>query len=406
MEIKYSLLFVTLLCFAPIYAQIVFEPGYIIKDNGERIECLIKNEDWRFSPESFVFRETETAPERKGTLLDIQSFGIGDYVRYERHTVDIDRSSSDNLKTISSEKGPAFEEETLFLRLMLDGEIRLLIYEDNALNRFFYQIEEETPQQLIYKKYLTNENVIRTNNTYRQQMRNLFKDCPSIPESDLDRANYFGKTIVKLFSRYSECKGSEIVNYAERNKKPFIFHITPRVGGSLNNNTSVEFMASILPQRNTDFSSKLIPRLSLEVEFLLPFNRNKWSILVEPTYRSYSDRQQLQVETVEIDLNTFDIPIGLRHYFFLGSNSKVFLNFAGLISIPINSEIRITRDFGTIRTFDIASNGNFALGAGYKFKDKLSVELRGQLLEGYATKAPRIITGHKVYSLIFGYSIF
>ena len=35
---------------------------------------------------------------------------------------------------------------------------------------------------------------------------------------------------------------------------------------------------------NIDFGNKLGFRLGLEAEFVLPFNKYKWAIIVEPTY--------------------------------------------------------------------------------------------------------------------------
>lgn len=39
-------------------AQVTFEPGFLINNNGERIDCLIQDEGWWNNPEAFTYRLT------------------------------------------------------------------------------------------------------------------------------------------------------------------------------------------------------------------------------------------------------------------------------------------------------------------------------------------------------------
>ena len=75
--------------------------------------------------------------------------------------------------------------------------------------------------------------------------------------------------------------------------------------------------------------------MGLEAELILPFNKNKWAVTLEPTYTSY--RKEVSGEFSSIigvtintksNFNFLNIPLGLRHYLFLKGNtsSKLFLN--------------------------------------------------------------------------------
>jgi hypothetical protein len=41
------------------YAQISFEKGYYINNEEQRVECEIKNLDWKNNPKEFQFRVSE-----------------------------------------------------------------------------------------------------------------------------------------------------------------------------------------------------------------------------------------------------------------------------------------------------------------------------------------------------------
>ena len=89
-------------------AQAPFEKGYFITNQGERVDCFIKNKDWDRNPRKFLYR-TSTSKEKKEAIIDsIQEFGIYDYSKYVRFTVEVDTSTS-KLEDMSYEKQPLFE---------------------------------------------------------------------------------------------------------------------------------------------------------------------------------------------------------------------------------------------------------------------------------------------------------
>ena len=99
------------------YAQVLFETGYYINNNGQKIECEIKNIDWKNNPTEFDFRLSENTEQKKATTETVKEFGIYNYSKYVRSVVNIDRSSK-YLSEISTDKNPIFAEEQLFLKVL------------------------------------------------------------------------------------------------------------------------------------------------------------------------------------------------------------------------------------------------------------------------------------------------
>ena len=150
------------------YSQIKFENGYFINDTNQKVECLIKNIDWRNNPIEFEYMLSQNAIIQKASIKTVKEFGINGVTKYIRTTVNIDRSS-DDLKNMSSERNPIFQEEQLFLKVLVEGKASLLLYENGNLTRFFFKTNDSITSQLVYKQYLA-ENRISQNNYFRQQL--------------------------------------------------------------------------------------------------------------------------------------------------------------------------------------------------------------------------------------------
>ena len=152
--------------------------------------------------------------------------------------------------------------------------------------------------------------------------------------------------------------------------------------------------------------------VGLEFEFILPFNKNKWSLILEPTYLSFvadKTRDATKVSggklVAEVNYKSIEVPLGLRHYFFLNDNSKLFLNISYVFDMAMNSSIELKIADGVVLDeFKINSSNYLALGAGYKLNDKYSVELRyftsKTLLGDYVFWN----SDYKTMSLIVGYT--
>ncbi|TCL68053.1 hypothetical protein EV196_102617 [Mariniflexile fucanivorans] len=395
MKNQFLVIFITILntyC----YSQISFDKGYYINNNNEKVECYIKNMDWKNNPVEFLFKLSENNEQQTATLKSIKEFGIYNYSKYIRITVNIDRSSN-ILENLSVNRNPDFNEEELFLKVLIEGKSNLYIYEDRNLVRYFYSTESKNIEQLIFKRYNSTKNLIGENNRFKQQLLNDLK-CESIRIKDIESLEYKKEDLMNFFTKYNECNNSEIINFEEKQKKDlFNLTIRPRLNSSslTINNTENNY-------KNTDFGNKTGLGFGLEAEIVLPFNKNKWSILVEPTYQYFKSEKELATTNAKADYKSIELPIGIRHYFFLNNNSKIFINALYILDIKANSKIY----FNPGSDLDISSSTNNAFGVGFKQNGKYSLEFRYQTTRHILGNYNYWYSDYKTLSLIFGYTIF
>ena len=385
------LVFISLNC----HAQISFEKGYFIDNANQKIECLIKNIDWKNNPVEFEYKIAEGQSEEIKTIKAAKEFGVYDKSKYVRRLVDIDRSSN-SLSQLTKDRNPVFKKEELFLEVLIDGKASLFLYEDGSLRRFFYTVDDSDTVQLVYKSYKASDNKVGENNRFKQQLWDDLK-CQNILMPDIQMLNYSKRELIKLFEKFNKCTSSDYISYGnKKTKKLFNLSVRPGIRAS-----ALTVDSSTLDRRDAQFDTKVGFRLGLEAEFVMAFNRNKWAIIIEPTYQYYKAEAQLERYFVQTDYKSIELPIGIRHYMFLNNQSKVFLNGSFVLDFPMNSVV----DYDTVTDLDIDSKPNLAFGIGYNFNDKISLEARLQtgrdVLRGWQSSS----STYKSFSLIVGYTI-
>ncbi|MCF6297958.1 MAG: autotransporter outer membrane beta-barrel domain-containing protein [Flavobacteriaceae bacterium] len=389
------------------YSQITFERGYIIQNTGNKKTCLIKNIDWRDNPTEIKYKLLETDKVKTVKLNNIIEFGIDNYSKYIRTTIDIDRSPED-LNNISENRNPNFNKETLFLKVLVEGKASLYEYTDSNLNRYFFRLNNLPIKQLIYKSFRTSDNGIRKNEDYKQQLINNL-ECSDISLDKIKTLVYKQKKLINIFVNYNQCTNSNFINFKEETKRG-LFNLSVRLGL---NSSSLSLQKNGSTLENRDFNNKLGMRVSVEAEFILPFNKNKWGIIIEPTYQYYKSKKDVEVSYLSggrlfssVDYKSIEVPVGIRYYLFLKNKSKLFINASLIFDLSLNSTVEFNREDGsTINLLEINTGNNLAFGFGYNY-NKYSLELRAQ--------TPRVVLGnyiswsssYKTLSIIVGYNIF
>ena len=406
---KLFILFIFLLaCNLRSYSQIIFENGYFINENNQKINCLIENQDWKNNPTGFNYKLDSNQNILTADIKTIKEFGVNGQSKFVRALVKIDRSTK-KIETMSREKNPEFNDEKLFLKVLIEGNATLYLYDDGNLRSFFYKNNDSEIKQLVYKMYLVGNYSIAKNNYFREQLFIDFK-CETISQKEYENLAYEKKALEKFFIKYNKCNDPNFVSN-ETKKKKDLFNLTirPRLNStSFSTNNSMSNTFDIKFDLNTNVS------LGLETEFIFSFNKNKWSIIVEPTYQYYKTEKTKESSVYlggevigKVDYKSIELPIGLRHYFFLNDGFKIFANASFVFDFSSQSKIKFTRNDGSeANSLDIKSDIGFGIGAGCKLKDKYSLEFRyltgRNLLSNYVTWKSSFATA----SLILGYSFF
>ncbi|NDI99815.1 PorT family protein [Flavobacterium sp. LaA7.5] len=368
-------------------AQITFQPGYYIDNNGNKTECLIRNVAWKNNPSEFDYKLNESDESQVKTIKEVTEFSVNESYKFKRFTVNIERSSTDVSK-LTGDYEPQYVEETLFLKIMVEGTLNLYQYEDDNIIKYFYSKDKhENATQLLYME-VNNKGMIHKNNRYKQQLYNLMKDKIS-QESHYEKLNYNKNSLIKLFIEYNGNEDSK--NFAARqNQGKIHIKITPGVNFAA---LSVDNPSGYA----IDFDNKAALRIGAELEYILPFNNNKWSVFIEPAYNSYENDGSISDRKFSAKYHTLEVAVGPRHYLYLNPNTRLFIDamfsfdfVAGDAEVLYNATVR-----------EGSSTSHIAAGAGI-VSGRFSGEVRYNFSRNYLVKYQAWHTDFSSVSLILG----
>jgi hypothetical protein len=360
----------------PAFTQIKFDPGYLINEKDEKIECFIKNNDSRYNPTEFEYKIKETDSIHKGNLTDTKEFSVYNNFKYVRAHVKIDLSSC-NINDLTTSGTPQWSDETVFLKALVEGKANLYSYEGKSVLRFFYSTDMGEIQQLIYKEYLWDGNNIGKNNGYQQQLWNAVKlknnDLNSLSNMVCTK-NQLQKYFVKYNQQNSALQKTETAapKIIEKTKVNFL---ALRIKPGICNSTLK--LSNVYGTLHINYKYTNCYCAGLDVEFTIPYWKNKWAVTVEPSFALISSKKQQynyevehKIYTIGVNYQQINIPVGIRYYMFLNDKSILFLN--GYMVADLFTKF----SFSDNQVSDYKNlNYNFAIGGGYQYKN-ISAEIR------------------------------
>lgn len=390
------------------FSQIAFENGFFINESNEKINCLIKNNDWMYNPSKFEYKISEDDSVQIADFNEAREFQVPGVFKYVSANVKIDRSS-DDINKLSRDKDPIFQDEVLFLKVLIEGEASLYVYETGDLKRFFYKTPDTEIRQLVYRRYLINKLNAVINYMFRQQ---LFVDlkCQSLTQSNFENIEYNKRDLEKLFIKYNGCMGSGYVTYGAKVKKD-LFSLSVKPGL---NSTNLTIKNAASGWEN-DLGHALNFRFGIEAEYILPYNRNKWGIILEPSYQYFNSKNTKEANNVsggilatEVNYQSIELPIGIRHYFFINDKSKIYINLSYIRDLNnAGSLVKLSRGDGSVlNSFKIKSGQNMSLGIGYNFMNRYIIEMRYNTKRNVLSDYLFWDSEYKAFSIILGYTLF
>jgi hypothetical protein len=360
------------------YGQNKFEKGYIILENGSKIECLLKNRNWQNNPTQFEYKRNETSEVEIGRLSTVREFSVPNSFKYVRFTVEIDRSSS-RLSELSTSRKPEFSAETLFLKAIVEADVNLYSYKEEKLLRFFYARSTNDIKQLIYKDYRNNLGQIVVNEAYKIQLKQ-FLNCGN---QKVDNVSYATSDLRNYFINYNQCTSGDttkIIDYTKNeNKGIFRFGIVGGVGNSTVDVEDNTFGAFV--NIEGEIGSQIAAKFGVQLEYNLPFDNYKWSLFAMPLYQSFQENKTITQgelvitrENYEVDYKSIEIPFGVRRYFPLNESSRLFIDAAYVLDVAFNSTL--TTSIVQNNTEDISAGSSVSFAFGYKLNNKYGMEVR------------------------------
>ena len=379
--------------------QTKFKPGHYINLNNEKVIGFIKDYDWKNNPYEIEFKTT--LDDNSHSIINkdnLKEFEIYENSKYINTEIQIDKSSNLN-NQITSERELIYQKEKVLLKVLIEGEASLYQYQDEGVEKFFYSSNGVLFEQLVFKLFLASEkdvaelNLINTvssnslilkNEGYKKQ---LFQNVNCNFQREKIYNLIFAKSkLYKYFEEYNKCKKVSYKTYKKN------FETQLKLKGVLNLNlNSLNLNYFNDEYRSKDFGNSTNFGFGLELELILPFNNNKWSVFTEPTYNTYENSAILKktfstittTQKVNVKYDYIQLPVGVKHYFFLSDKINIDLNLAYNLKFTSKKSIidyEDTSDFSVFPTLK-----NFAFGFDVNFqKATLGVKYftKTQILNG------------------------
>lgn len=317
--------------FATAFGQAEMKPGYIIKADGTKEECRIRDDDWRTNPTRFRYAlQSNPSDALTGTIEDVKEFAI-DGVRYIRAVVDYD-TSSDVVGQISEKKAPEYERRLVFLKELVSGSPALYQYTETTRDSFYYSTDGSTFVPLVHKQYKLDFYNVAENNTYRNQL-NAILPAEVLKGAGLESLPYTAKALSALFEKANGTH-QPVAGIADDGAKKSIGKPGLYVMGAagLASANFYGYMADTLEPEYASLHTPASPLFSFgfEFEYPLPFRANKMALAVEASYFRCSTRKVEGHDDFAV-INALKIPLSFRYYFFLSEKTRIYADaFIGM----------------------------------------------------------------------------
>jgi hypothetical protein len=380
-------------------AQIDFKPGFVISRDGQYTECLVEDEGWKNNPFTFRYRLQPDGPVLTGDLDNTLAFGVKGESRYERWELNVDLTL-DGMLHLSRQRAPEYVRDTLFLRLLVEGDVKLYYYETTNIQRFFLGLPGETPRQLVYKTYWASSDKVAENSVFRRQLEAVLTCNGNAP--DLSNLAYTRRQLLKAYEQYYACNDKAYTVYRSF-RDSITFHARALAGLSMGTS---DFESGFLPRQDLQYRPGSAYRIGAELELVTSYQKRKWSLLAEPALQFYHDREVPIVDVGEVNFQLLELWLGLRHYFYRPDHSAFYATASlALLNAPV-------RDLGVVidgRSASFRPNRpNLYLAAGYRHRGRLSAEVRYAVAKRplLSLRSYFAWSDCRVLSLLIGYRLF
>ena len=367
-------------------AQATYRAGYLINNDGQRQEVAIYDRDWVDSPRSFTYRPEVGEGNRTGDLESVQEFGFVDGSRqFVRYTLDIDRSS-DLDKNLSASAVPEYARETVFVDVLVDGQVDLFYWERGERKRFFYRRGEDAPRQLVSRRYRQGQD-IRRDDSFRGVLGAQLK-CPNVRAQQAQTLRYERRSLTDYVTAYNGCAGGA-TRVIERQPTAGRLSLGLRAGLE-----RADLMVDIerVPGFGStyDFTAQTTPRLGVDLEYRVPFAGNRWAVYTGAYYHAYRDQQTSRFNrTANIYYRAVNVPLGIRRYAYVMGRNSVFLNGQVSFEVPLNSNLTevgtLLYNYGPTKSVGLEFGGGVSLSDRYQLE---AITCRGRSLTENFTDAP------------------
>ncbi|GAA4829653.1 hypothetical protein [Algivirga pacifica] len=351
--------------------QAVFKEGIIINNQGDSLECLIKDMDWRETPEAIVYKIQGSETTQKVGPTEIKAFTLGGRI-FKAYKVKSAFPKIDDAY-LNDQAKLNLKEQELFLELLYTGKASLYEYVNSDARWYFYSLDNGEVEQLQYKRYkkvLNGKTRILENNVFRSQ---LLKNLPvsGLSINSMEKVTYDAKALLIYFEKYNGGSG-ERVSYvvsekSEHAKLQYRIGVGMRNGNIQLNNAKAEVA--------TTFDKVQVTALSAEVNYVLPYYNERWAVGVKGSYLLPIEKEGAIEErgiikegaTSEMTWSSIDAYLFLKYTHQLNTSLQLSVDAGAVLGMNMG----VLSPFGDL---PFGTSFNPQLGIGMLVKDKIGLQ--------------------------------
>lgn len=372
------IILIVLFAFNSIYSQQSRKnlSAYYVDTKGERIEGQISYQQEKDLFNEFDFK-TKNGQIIKINKKNIKSFGIIDY---DRSFLVID---TEYIK-INSNSG-SFEKKGVYGKLVIVEEVvkgKADLYQHiNSENdkTFYYKLENERPQELIYIKKNINEN-INEKRVYRGMLNKLFSECQAAKKKALT-STYTLNSLSNAFKLYNECNNSlEFVSENAKTKSDI--YLILNTGYSYSNMGEKSFVQNPQGINSVTFGASVFlkPNLSKRLYLKSSFDYYKRGAISNSISNfNVNGVDDLTIYNFKYDNVDFSLLAGM--HFDNGKSLSPFIGGGFVFGLTVAGELDVQSTDVAQNNFILDLNGTkmlgfaFEAGLDYKINDKSKINL-------------------------------
>jgi len=284
-------------------AQTNFQPGFVVKNDGDTLRGFINYIERLNNPKEVTFRRTSGDSNQIFVVRDISALKINDLVAYQRFVVDISIGKFDVGK-VARTQDTTFLRDTVLLEVLEEGKyVSLYSYRDNIKRRFYLKEHTDVkPVELIKEQYIDpeKESSVIVNNKFIGQLFEIYnKYNPEmrIDVSQFRKSRYVSEDLIGLTALIN---GAKVVKSKYSSIRFF-------AGAGLNASKTYYVGTHPLASPTTSQNISYLPTLTTGLDFFL--NPAIGRLLFRGELSLFANKQEISNETKEYGA------ILLRHKF-------------------------------------------------------------------------------------------
>lgn len=363
-------LLITITIAPSVFSQGLYENGYFVTNAGKRIDALIDIFNLDKKRDRIFYTEKHNSEIKSISTSDILELRVSNYkFATLETTLDVNRGVTEVIE-------PEFGNKRVFLRIEVEGYVSFYSTFLGEQEIFFFSIDNQKPQELIYKNFIRYDGEESWNPIFRKQLSEQIK-CHKLNNEVLKNTNYIKNDLKKIVIEANDCldKSYFVLKGAKKSALKYL-NLSISLGGSF---IGVSSTSIIQENKIVDFNEFSIPSLGIEAEFLFPFTNNRVSSWIRGDYLatqtkeigSFLDVDQEAVLTYQL----INATLGLRYYAKISKSSKLFFDVGYGKAFEVDQGFSI--DYQLKEDYNNPTiTGSLTGGVGFVFRNRYVIDSR------------------------------